>query len=90
MNSLINPEHALNSLAGCHVLLWSHSQCALHVECVADMLRHNRQACAADRCMDYVPIAMGSRQECDAAAQRVRSVLNERRAGYAPTFSPLE
>ncbi|KEH08275.1 hypothetical protein GY14_20775 [Delftia tsuruhatensis] len=62
-------------------LLWSHSQCAMHIEPVMDMLKQNRQACATDRGMDYVPIAIGSREECDAAASRLRPYLNERRAG---------
>lgn len=64
-----------------HVLLWSQSQCALHIEPLMDMLTKNRRACAADHCMDYVPLTIGTREECDAAASRLRPVLNERRSG---------
>ena len=38
-----------------HVLLWSQSQCALHIEPIAD------------RRMDYVPMVFGSSEECRAA-----------------------
>jgi len=46
-----------------------------------DMLTKNRRACAADHSMDYVPLTIGTREECDAAASRLRPVLNERRSG---------
>lgn len=49
-----------------HVLLWSQSQCALHIEPVADMLQENARAFAADRRMDYVPMVFGSPEECHA------------------------
>lgn len=64
-----------------YALLWSQSQCAMHIEPVMDMLTENRRACAADRPMDYVPIAIGTREECDAAANRLRPVLYARRSG---------
>ncbi len=84
MNSLTNPERAITSLENCHVLLWSQSQCAMHIEPVSSMLTHNRRAYVEDRRMDYVPIAFGTREECDAAASRLRPVLNERRGGPTP------
>lgn len=61
-------------------LLWSHSQCAMHIEPVMDMLKQNRQACATDRGMDYVPIAFGTRDLCSALAEKVRQTLNKRRS----------
>lgn len=67
-----------------HALLWSQSQCSMHIEPVMEMLTENRRACAADRRMDCVPIAIGTREECDAAASRLRPVLNERRGGPTP------
>ena len=81
MNSLTNPDRAVPNLAAGHVLLWSQSQCALHIEPLMDMLTKNRTACAADHSMDYVPLTIGTREECDAAASRLRPVLNERRSG---------
>lgn len=64
-------------------LLWSQSQCALHIETVEEMLSRNRQAYAADKCMDYVPIAFGSRALCDEIASKVRHTLRERHTGCA-------
>jgi hypothetical protein len=61
-----------------HVLLWSQSQCALHIEPVADMLQENARAFAADRRMDYVPMVFGSPEECHAAAERVRPTMHAR------------
>lgn len=54
-----------------HVLLWSQSQCALHIEPIAD------------RRMDYVPMVFGSSEECHAAAERVRPTLHARQVGRA-------
>ena len=79
MNSLTNPERAITSLENCHVLLWSQSQCAMHIEPVSSMLTHNRQAYVEDRRMDYVPIAFGTRDLCSALAEKVRQTLNKRR-----------
>lgn len=62
-----------------HVLLWSQSQCAMHIEPVSSMLTHNRRAYVEDRRMDYVPIAFGTRDLCSALAVKVRQTLNKRR-----------
>ncbi len=62
-----------------YALLWSQSQCAMHIEPVMDMLTENRRACAENRRMDYVPIAIGSRDLCSALAEKVRQTLNKRR-----------
>lgn len=64
-----------------HVLLWSQSQCALHIEPIADMLQENARAFAADRRMDYVPMVFGSSEACHAAAERVRPTLHARQVG---------
>lgn len=61
-----------------HALLWSHSQCALHVEPIGQMLHRNRQAYADDRRMDYAPIYFGSDLECRAAADAVRGTMHSR------------
>jgi hypothetical protein len=61
-----------------HVLLWSQSQCALHIEPVADMLSENRQAYADDRRMDYVPIYIGVEADCRLAADSVRATMHAR------------
>lgn len=61
------------------VLLWSQSQGALHIEPVLDMLRTNRQACAIDACTDYVPLAFGTRDQCQIAADKARLTLHARR-----------
>lgn len=61
-----------------YALLWSQSQCALHIEPIEDMLAENRQAFADDRRMDYVPIAFGSQEHCSEVAEQVRPTLRER------------
>ena len=63
-----------------HVLLWSQSQCALHIETVQDMLAENASAFAEDRRMDYVPIVIGTEEECRNAAEAIRPTLQERQA----------
>lgn len=61
-----------------YTLLWSQSQCALHIEPMEDMLSENRQAFVDDRRMDYVPIAFGSEEHCREVAEQVRPTLAER------------
>lgn len=68
------------TLAADYALLWGQSQGAIHIEPIAEMLDQNRQACAVDRRMDYVPIAIGSQARCYEIAEQVRKTLAERRA----------
>ena len=66
-----------------HALLWSQSQCALHIEPIADMLSENRRAYADDRRMDYVPIYFGSDDDCHQASAAVRNTMATRQARRA-------
>ena len=66
------------SITESHVLLWSQSQCAFHIEPVGDMLKENGNAFAEDRRMDYVPIVFGTHEECHDAADRLRDTLHAR------------
>lgn len=66
-----------------YVLLWSQSQCALHIESVKDMLQENARAFANDRRMDYVPLAFGTQDECHANAERIRGTLHVRQEARA-------
>lgn len=60
------------------VLLWSQSQCALHIEPVSAMLRSNRRAYREDRRMDYVPIFIGPDEACRTVADAVRETMTKR------------
>ena len=60
------------------VLLWSQSQCALHVERLRDTFRSNTDAFLEDRRMDYVPLVIGTRQEVDIAADAARPTVYAR------------
>lgn len=66
-----------------HALLWSQSQCAMHIEPIADMLSSNRQAYTVDQRMDYVPIYFGSADECHQASASVRATMRQRQAARA-------
>lgn len=63
-----------------YVLLWSQSQCALHIEPVEDMLSSNRQAYADNRRMDYVPIMFGTSDQCHDAARAVKGTISDRQS----------
>ncbi|MES1979740.1 MAG: hypothetical protein V4451_17000 [Pseudomonadota bacterium] len=65
-------------MAESHVLLWSQSQCALHIESVGDMLKANRRAYTENRRMDYVPLFIGQREVCDSLASAVRNTMQLR------------
>ncbi len=72
--------------AGAHVMLWSQSQCALHIEAVEAMLRSNARAYRDDRRMDFVPLYIGTDEDCRAVADAVRGTMHARqeaRAGVA-------
>lgn len=60
------------------VLLWSQSQCALHVESLRDMQRANLEALHDDRRMDYVPLLIAAREEVDEAAEAIRPLIRKR------------
>jgi hypothetical protein len=60
------------------VLLWSQSQNALHIETIEEMLEANRNALEENRRMDYVPIFIGSDDECHKAATGMRKVMHAR------------
>lgn len=62
-----------------HVLLWSQSQNALHVETSNEMYKKNCDAFAQNRRMDYVPIFFGDEDECREAAHAFRHILMNRR-----------
>lgn len=87
MKSIPNLEitQASSSEDGRYALLWSQTQCALHVEPLQEMLNKNRRACASNRCTDYIPVFVGTRELCSEAAERLRPVLCERRSGAAAT-----
>lgn len=60
------------------VLLWSQSQCATHVEPLQDMLDSNLHAYQSNRRMDYVPLAIGSEEECRRVAAEIRPTVRAR------------
>ncbi len=70
-----------------HALLWSQSQCAMHIEPIADMLSENRQAYTENRRMDYVPIIFGTDEECHKAADAVRQTMRARQGDRSESVS---
>lgn len=60
------------------VLLWSQSQCALHIEEAGRMMKANAAAFREDRRMDYVPLHIGSAAECHQWADALRPTLHQR------------
>lgn len=60
------------------VLLWSQSQCAVHIESVQDMLKSNRRAYTEDRRKDFVPVFFGQREACDSISLAIRGTMRER------------
>lgn len=64
-----------------YALLWSRSQGALHIEPVAQMLKANRRAYASNHGSDYLPIHLGSDEECRKAAELARETMSDRQQG---------
>lgn len=61
-----------------HVMLWSQSQCALHIEPVEAMLSSNRRAYGDDRRMDFVPLFIGTDEDCRSVADSIRGTMRVR------------
>lgn len=59
-----------------HALLWSKKQNSLHVESVETMLSLNRNRYRG--LPDYIPIHIGTRHECQDAADACRQTMAER------------
>ena len=73
-----------------YVLLWSQSQCALHIEAVGDMLRSNHSAFVDDRCMDYVSLFFGTHDECSHSADSIRHVMKSRQEARAVALEAID
>lgn len=74
-------------------LLWSQSQNALHIETLADMQATNASAFVGNHSVDYVTLGLGTREQCEAGALRMRPVLAQRELGIEGGWSiaaPLE
>jgi len=63
------------------VMLWSQSQNCFHIERVRDMYDANAMAFREDRRMDYVPLHIGTEDECHALASKLRPTLRKREEG---------
>lgn len=61
-----------------HVLLWSQSQNAFHIERHQHMLDSNRRAYADDRHTDYVPLIIGTHDFCCRMADKLRGTITSR------------
>lgn len=60
-------------------LLWSKRQNALHIETLDTALSKNRNLYRDDRYInDYIPIFVGTKEECHAAADNCRKTMAER------------
>lgn len=78
-----NALHILAAVPEVWVLCWSHSQNALHVELLAEMLRTNVEAFHENRSLDYVPLQIGTRADVDWAANHVRPAVYAREEAHA-------
>lgn len=62
-----------------YVLEWSHRTGNLNVQLVRRLLSINRNAYASDMPVnDYIPLHIGSRAECEQAAEAIRGTLAKR------------
>lgn len=59
-------------------LCWSQRQNALHIEPVERMLSNNRGAYADDRASDFIPVYIGTKDECHNAADACRGTMASR------------
>ncbi len=73
-----------------HVLLWSQSQNAFHLEPIKRMLDSNRTAYAEDRRMDYVPVFIGTQDQCSVLAEKLRHTIRARHAGRRHTQDAID
>lgn len=67
-----------NTATDWYVLLWSQSQNSFHIERHRHMMDANRKAYAEDRCMDYVPLFVGTHDFCCRMADNLRKTLASR------------
>lgn len=62
-----------------YVLEWSHRSGNLHVQPLRRLLSVNRQSYAQDMpAPDYIPLYIGTRAECEQAAESMRNTLTGR------------
>ena len=54
---------------------WSHSQQVFHIESVDDMLDANIVAFAQKRAADYIPVFIGTAEDCRAVIEKLKLKL---------------
>ncbi|OZI20517.1 hypothetical protein CAL26_23775 [Bordetella genomosp. 9] len=64
-------------------LEWSQRQGFFHVEPLRTAVKKNLESFARDRRTDYIPLHIGTQEECDAVAARLRPALLARDATLA-------
>lgn len=63
-----------------HTLEWSQRQCAFHIQPLITAVEKNCTALAANAKTDYIPVMVGTREQCEEFADKTRHILR-RRAG---------
>lgn len=61
-----------------YVLEWSQKQNAFHTHTLESMIEKNLNAVLANNPSDYIPLIIGTRQDCDKMASKLRYKLMER------------
>jgi hypothetical protein len=61
-----------------HVLLWSQRENRLRVDLVEDMLSANRSAYREDAYVDFLPLCLGSKEQCVATMSNLLGTIASR------------
>jgi len=63
-----------------HTLEWSQRQGMFHIQPLASAVEKNQTSFATNARTDYIPVIVGTRAQCEEAADKMRHILR-RRAG---------
>ncbi|MBO9331851.1 hypothetical protein GHR37_22140 [Achromobacter xylosoxidans] len=61
-----------------YVLEWSQRQSGFHIQPLEHAIKGNRKAFMQNRSCDYIVVHVGSKAECDSAAEMLRPVVMKR------------
>lgn len=61
-----------------YVLEWSQRQSGFHIQPLGEAVKGNRKAFMQNRPCDYIVVHVGTKAECDSAAEMLRPVVMKR------------
>lgn len=82
----ISQSHPSLSIEDKFILEWSSKQNSFHIQTLQDCIMSNIESFAREKSTDYIPLMIGTREECDYFSNRYSKKLLERNSNMKEMF----